>query len=82
MMAWCLSEGLGLIPLWPCIRLCHLIVALPGHISYINITKKCPCNIQRFFTTVKMIFFLDKKLNTFLIFAQNIDCGNTLEPPQ
>ena len=24
---------------------------------------------------------LDKKIDNFLIFAQNIDCGYTLEPP-
>ena len=24
----------------------------------------------------------DKTIDNFLIFAQNIDCGNTLEPPQ
>ena len=41
------------------------------------ITKTCPCNIQR-------IFWLWKKKNVkiFLNFAQNIDCGYTLEPPR
>ena len=47
------------------------------HLNVIHITKTCPCNIQRFFTAVKM-----KKKNNFLIFAQNIDCGYTLEAPQ
>ena len=46
-----------------------------------TITKTCPCNIQRFFTAVKMKK-IDKKKYNFLIFAQNIDCGYTLEPPQ
>ena len=40
MMVRCLSEGLGLIHLWTCIRLCYLIVALPGHISFINLDIK------------------------------------------
>ena len=30
---------------------------------------------------VKMTIFRCKKCNIFLIFAQNIDCGYTLEPP-
>ena len=29
----------------------------------------------------KNVNFLMKKYNDFLIFAQNIDCGYTLEPP-
>ena len=44
------------------------------------ITKTCPCNKQRFFKVVKnengKCFYI------FLIFAQNIDCGYTLEPPR
>ena len=49
------------------------------------ITKTCPCNIQRFFSVVKIenfqkIFFLP--VDIFLIFAQKIDCGYTLEPPR
>ena len=48
------------------------------------IAKTCPCNIQRFFTGVKMEKkIIDKKnIYIFLIFARNIDCGYTLEPPQ
>ena len=47
------------------------------------ITKTCPCNKQKFFLALKienfqLIFFL----YIFLIFAQNIDCGYTLEPPR
>ena len=45
------------------------------------ITKTRPCNIQRFLTEVKMKI-LDKKNDNFLIFAQSIDCGYMLEPPQ
>ena len=46
-----------------------------------TITKTRPCNIQRFFKLLKLkIFGRLKKKN--LIFAQNIDCGYTLEPPR
>ena len=38
-------------------------------------------NKQQYFTAVKMIIFQMKNYNSFLIFAQNIDCGYTLEPP-
>ena len=47
-----------------------------------NITKTCPCNTQGFFSPVKIENFMRKKNNIFLIFAQNIDCGYTLEPPR
>ena len=46
------------------------------------ITKTRPCNIQRFFNVVKKENFQQKKFDIFLIFAQNIDCGYTLEPPR
>ena len=45
------------------------------------ITKIHPCNILQFFMAVKNVNFQKKKSNIFLIFAQNIDCGYTLEPP-
>ena len=45
------------------------------------ITKKRPCNIQRFFGC-KNENFPWKKFDLFLIFAQNVDCGYTLEPPR
>ena len=35
-----------------------------------------------FILDVKMIIFSSKFFDIFLIFAQNIDCGYTLEPPQ
>ena len=31
---------------------------------------------------VKMKIFTGKKIDIFLIFAQNMDCGYTLEPPR
>ena len=44
--------------------------------------KICPCNIQRFFSAVKIENFITKKIYMFYIYAQNIDRGYTLEPPQ
>ena len=46
------------------------------------ITKTCPCNIQKFFWGCKNENFHWKNFDIFLIFAQNIDCGYTLEPPR
>ena len=45
------------------------------------ITKTCPCNIQKFSEAVKIENFQEIIFDIFLIFAQNIDCGYTLEPP-
>ena len=50
--------------------------------SAYSITKTCPCYIQRFFKVIKNENFQKKNLDIFLIFAQNIDCGYTLEPPR
>ena len=49
-----------------------------------HILKTCPCNIQRFFSyhIFKNCKFHWKKNDLFNIFAQNIDCGYKLEPPQ
>ena len=47
-----------------------------------NITQTCLYNIQQYFTAVKNNNFQMKNCDIFLIFAQNIDCGYTLEPPQ
>ena len=46
-----------------------------------SITQTCPCNILQYFTAAKMKK-LDNFFDNFLIFAQNIDCGCTLEQPQ
>ena len=37
---------------------------------------------MQIFMAVKKINFQMKKCDVFHIFAQNIDCGYTLEPPQ
>ena len=56
----------------------HPAALLPGYVLFI--TKTCPCNIQ-----IKKCCenenFHWKIFDIFLIFAQNIDCGYTLEPP-
>ena len=49
---------------------------------HLSITQTCPCNIQQYFMAVKIVIFQMKKCDVFLIFAQNIDCGYTLKPPQ
>ena len=50
--------------------------------TFTSIIKTCPCNIQRFLKWLKMKNFRRKIFAIFLSFAQNIDCGYTLEPPQ
>ena len=45
------------------------------------ITKTCPCNKQRLFELKKNENCQQKNFDILLIFAQNIDCGYTLEPP-
>ena len=46
------------------------------------ITKTRPCRYTEIFHGCKNVNFQMKFFNIFLIFAQNIDCGYTLEPPQ
>ena len=61
--------------------------------DFCNITKLCirfcikmmlyanmPLHYAEILKTIKMIFFYEK-LEYFLIFAQNMDCGYTLVPP-
>ena len=49
---------------------------------YVCIAKSCSCNIQFFPRVVKTENCQKKCFDSFLIFAQNIDCGYTLEPPR
>ena len=46
-----------------------------------NITQTRPCNKLQFFHSCENDNFQMKFFDSFLIFAQNIDCGYTLEPP-
>ena len=43
--------------------------------------QTCPCNILQHYTAEKNGNFHMNKSDNFLIFAQNIDRGYTLEPP-
>ena len=45
------------------------------------ITITCICNILQFFMDVKVTIIGSQNCDIFLNFAQNIDCGYTLEPP-
>ena len=49
-----------------------------------NRTIRSPYKLQytEIFIAVKMKNFQQKKNDIFLILAQNIDCGYTLEPPR
>ena len=51
-------------------------------VSLCIITKTCSCNLLKFSEAVKIEYFQMKIFDIFLIFAQNIDCGYTLEPPR
>ena len=47
-----------------------------------NTLRKLAYAIDRDFLSFKNLKFQLKNLDIFLIFAQNIDCGYTLEPPR
>ena len=51
------------------------------HVVKSKSLRKLVHAINRDFLALKIENFQQKKLNIFLIFAQNIDCGYTLEPP-
>ena len=44
--------------------------------------ENMPMQFNAIFHGYKNVNFQMKNYNIFLIFAQNIDCGYTLEPPQ
>ena len=48
------------------------------HIHY----KNLPMQYTKNFCALKIENFQQKNIENFLIFAQNIDCGYTLEPPR
>ena len=48
----------------------------------VSITQTYPSNIQQFLKNCKNDNFYMKFFDIFLIFAQNIDCGYTSEPPR
>ena len=50
--------------------------------KFSQLLRKLAHAINREFSSFKIENFQPKKFDIFLIFAQNIDCGNTLEPPR
>ena len=72
--------------------------SLQWTVRYHSILKTCPCNQQDFFFFFFFFFFLgggggggcknenfhwkNYLFDIFLVFAQNIDCGHTLELPR
>ena len=44
--------------------------------------ENLPMQYTEIFSIIKIEKFQLKKFDIFLIFAQNIDCGYTLEPPR
>ena len=50
--------------------------------SHTNHYENLPMQYKEIFKVVKNENFLLKNFDIFLIFAQNIDCGYTLEPPR
>ena len=70
-----------------------MFTAINYHLQFLDLSDKsssynetlpmAPCNIQRsIFKVVKNENFQPKNVDIFLIFAQNIDCGYTLELPR
>ena len=58
----------------------YFIITSSSHLKII--TKSCPCDIQIYFKVVKIEKLQEKNFDIFLIFAHNIYCGYTLEPPR
>ena len=48
---------------------------------YLDITQNMPLHCAEIFKCYKNDDFAMKTIDSFLIFAQNMDCGYTLEPP-
>ena len=49
---------------------------------HVNHNENMPMQYTKIFKVVKNEDFQQKFFDIFLIFAQNIDCGYTLEPPR
>ena len=63
----------------------HILIKLINEcikIIYWYTLRKLAHAINRIFLSLKIEHFQLKKFDIFLIFAQNIDCGYTLEPPR
>ena len=67
---------LGAITLADIMRIFGPMLSKPVHY------ENTPMQYTDKFLVVKMIIFNGKILKYFFFFAQNIDCGYTLEPPR
>ena len=63
-------------------KLLFSVVVLFFFFTCFCIAIKRPCNILHYITDVKMTIFRRKTVIVFSFFAQNVDFGYTLEPPQ
>ena len=59
-----------------------LKLSMFGMLKRLPSLRKLAHAINRDFLALKILIFRLKKFDIFLIFAQNIDCGYTLEPPR
>ena len=63
----------------------HLHFVMPDVYNRVSLSvslRKLAHAIKRDFLALKIANFQLKNVDIFLIFAQNIDCGYTLEPPR
>ena len=57
-------------------------VSITAWMNVIKHSENLPMQYTEIFSPVKIENFHGNIFDIFLIFAQNIDCGNTLEPPR
>ena len=73
------SFKLNCSSVWCVCGACFFVVQADCRFAPCSVTKICPCITQRMLSTLKIENFQQKIFDIFLIFAQNIDCGYTLE---
>ena len=66
---------------------CFTLILMPGYLGSCTNTssshyENMPMQYLAIFHSCKTDNFQMKNVNIFLIFAQKLDCGYTLEPPQ
>ena len=59
-----------------------IMAEMLGLVTFINHNENLPMQYTQIFLALKIENFQLKIFDIFLIFAQNIDCGYTLEPPR
>ena len=70
-----------------CVKMSHVKLSISARCSSTESVEmvryeNTPMQYTAIFHGCKNVHFQMKIVNIFLIFAQNIDCGYTLEPPQ